>query len=97
MKDAGVAIRRLRGYLVFILQGLERGWRGGQRGHTDTKRQLSRRKTYSLVIEKYVMDIRQGQKNDLDLLESIMKPCGLVKEELQRMLLKMIQFRSVIQ
>ena len=28
MKDAGIAIRHLRGYIISILQGLEMGWRG---------------------------------------------------------------------
>ena len=48
------------------------------------------------VIEKYIEDARQGEKHDPDLLEAIIQPPGLVKEELWQILFKMIQIRSKI-
>ena len=45
-------------------------------------------------MEKYVRDIIQGQKIVPDLVESIIKPSGLVKKEIRRILIKMYQFRS---
>ena len=42
---------------------------------------LSLRKRYFFVIEKYVRDVKQGQKVVPDLVEPIMKGSGLVKEE----------------
>ena len=56
----------------------------------DTKRKLYLRKRHVFVIDKYVEDVKQGQKVAPDLLESMMKPSSLVKEELRRMLFKMI-------
>ena len=44
------------------------------------------------VIEKYVEDVKQDEKDVPDLLESIMKAPGLAKEELQRKTMKMKQF-----
>ena len=46
----------------------------------DTK--LILRKTYFFVMEKYVEDVKQEEKHVPDLLESIMRPTCLVKEEL---------------
>ena len=63
----------------------------------NTKRMLSLRKRYVFVIEKYVKDIRQGQKNVPDLLASITKLTDLAKEELWRMLMNMTQFRPKMQ
>ena len=62
----------------------------------DTKRKLYLRKIYFFVIEKYIEDAKQGQKVAPDLVESIMKGSGLVKEELRRISCKMIQFRTKI-
>ena len=45
----------------------------------------------TLVIEKYFGDIKQEEKHVLDLLEAMMRPPCLVKEELRQMLFKMIQ------
>ena len=56
----------------------------------DTK--LTLRKTYFLVMEKYIEDARQEKKHIPDLLESIMRPTDPVKEELWRNLCKMSQF-----
>ena len=47
-------------------------------------------------MEKYFEDLRQDEKHVLDLLEAIMKPPGLVKEELRPILFKMLQFGSEI-
>ena len=57
------------------LEGLGRG----VRAH---KKKLSLRKRHLFVtsIEKYVEDVKQGQKIDPDLVESIMKPSGLVRK-----------------
>ena len=46
----------------------------------DTKNKLTLRKAH--VIEKYVEGAKQDEKKVPDLLESIMRPNGLVKEEL---------------
>ena len=47
-------------------------------------------------MEKYIEDARQDEKRVLDLLESIMRPTGPVKEELRQKLSKIEQFRSKI-
>ena len=43
-------------------------------------------KTYFFAIEKYIEGVKQDQKHVLDLVESIVKGSGLVKEELRRIL-----------
>ena len=48
------------------------------------------------VKEKSVEDVKQDEKNVPDLLESIMKSSGLVKEELRRILSQMGQCRPKI-
>ena len=47
-------------------------------------------------MEKYIEDARQDEKSNPDLLEAIMRPTCLVKEELRQNLFKMNQFRSEI-
>ena len=47
-------------------------------------------------MEKYIEDAKQGQKVAPDLVESIMKGSGLVKEELRQNLFKMTKFMSKI-
>ena len=49
------------------------------------------------VKEEHIEDVKQGQKNTLDLLEWITEPPGIVKEELRLILFKMNQFRPGIQ
>ena len=49
----------------------------------DTKRKVSLRKRHFFVIEKYVEDVKQEEKDVPDLLEPIMRPTCLVKEELR--------------
>ena len=65
-------------------------------GDADTKRKLYLRKRHFFVIEKYVEDVKQKEKDVPDLLESIMRPTCLVKEELRQNLCKMIEFRPEI-
>ena len=45
---------------------------------------------------KYIEDARQEEKDVPDLLEAIMRPTCLVKEELRQNLFKMTQFRPKI-
>ena len=45
---------------------------------------------------KYIEDARQEEKDIPDLLEAIMRPTFLVKEELRQNLFKMSQFRPKI-
>ena len=47
-------------------------------------------------MEKYVEDARQEEKDILDLLEAIMRPTCLVKEELRPILSKLSRFRPAI-
>ena len=47
-------------------------------------------------MEKYIEDARQEEKDVPDLLEAIMRPTCLVKEELRPILFKMRQFRPEI-
>ena len=73
-----------------------RATQGGHQVTPDTKRKLALRKRNLFVIEKYVKEVRQGQKIDPDLLESIMKLSDPVKETLRRISFKLSQFRSRI-
>ena len=54
-----------------------------------------KKKTF-FVIEKYVEDVRQDEKHVPNLLESIMRPTCLVKEELQPILFKISQLKCKI-
>ena len=76
-----------------MLQAPEMSWRGVV-ALCDNKLTLS--KTHFLVIEKYVEDVKQEEKDVPDLLESIMKGSGFVKEELRPNLFKLSQFGSKI-
>ena len=60
------------------------------------KRKLYLRKRYFFVMEKYIEDARQEEKDVPDLLEAIMRPTDPVKEALQQNLFKMCQFRPEI-
>ena len=62
----------------------------------DTKRKLYLRKRQFFVMEKYKEGARQEEKDVPDLLEAIMRPTCLVKEELRQNLFKMIQLRPKI-
>ena len=54
----------------------------------DRRRGLSLRKRHFFLTEKYVEDIKQGQRITPDLVESIVRPNDNVKEELRRILLE---------
>ena len=56
-----------------------------------------KKNTFFLLLEKKHEDAKQDEKHVPDLLESIMKAPGLVKEELRRILLKIDQIKSKIQ
>ena len=71
------------------------GWRGWAPDDDDTKRKLYLRKRHVLVMEKYIEDAKQEEKDVPDLLEAIMRPTCLVKEEWP-ILFKMSQFRPKI-
>ena len=62
----------------------------------NTKKKLHLRKRHVSVIEKYIEDAKQEEKDVLDLLESIMRPTCLVKEELRTNSCNMRQFRPEI-
>ena len=68
------------------------GWRGWTPGGDDTKRKLYPRKNNFFVMEKYSEDVKQEGKDVPDLLESIMRPTCLVKEELRPNSMNMSQF-----
>ena len=50
---------------------------------------LTVRKRHYFVIEKYIEDVEQDEKHEPDLLEPIMRPTCLAKEELRPILSKM--------
>ena len=60
------------------------------------KKQKTISKRHFFLIEKYNEDTRKDEKHMPDLLEPIMRPTDLVKEELRQKLFKMIQFGSKI-
>ena len=57
---------------------------------------LTLRKRHFFVIEKCIEDVKQEEKDVPDLLEPIMEPPGLVKEELRLILFKSGQFKTEI-
>ena len=68
-------------------------------GTRKKKLYLKERIFFVLVTEKSIEEAKQGQKIDPDLVESIMKPSGLVtlvKKVLQKSLFKIHQFRPKI-
>ena len=70
-------------------------WRGLPAGGTHTQKEVVPKIVF-FAIEKSVEDVKQEEKHVLDLLESIMRPTDLVKEELRMILCKMNQFRPKI-
>ena len=52
---------------------------------------LTLRKRHFFLIEKYIEDARQDEKHVPDVLDSIIQPPGLVKEELRQKLSKIDQ------
>ena len=57
----------------------------------DTTRKLPLRKRHLFVIETYIEDLKQEEKDVPDLVESIMRSPGLVKEELRPNLFNLSQ------
>ena len=80
---------REEGYFS-ILQGPEMGLREWTRCVQGHNSKLTLSKTYFFVVEKYIDDVKQDEKHIPDLLESMMKGSGLVKEELRLISSKMI-------
>ena len=70
-----------------------KGWTSEGTRH---KRKLILRKSHFFVIEKYIEDANQDEKHVPDLLQSIIQPPGLVKEDLWPKLFKMNNFESKI-
>ena len=64
-------------------------WLGWTSRDTGTKKKLT-------LLEKHVEDVKHDEKHVPDLLESIMRPTDLVKEELGTILFKLTQFRPEI-
>ena len=93
MKDAGIAIRHSRGRILFYPAGSGTGLEGVV-ALWDNK--LTLRKRHFFVIEKYIEDVKQEEKDVPDLLESIMRPTDPAKEELWRILFKINRFRPKI-
>ena len=60
------------------------------------KGSCTQEKIHFFVMEKYIEDAKQEEKDVPDLLEAIMRPTCLVKEELRRILMKMDQVRPKI-
>ena len=71
-------------------------WMGWIPQGADTKRKWYLRKRHFFVMEKYIEDSRQEEKDVPDLLEAIMRPTCLVKEELRPILFKISQVGSEI-
>ena len=63
---------------------------------TRHKKEAVPKKKHFFVMEKYIEDARQEEKDVPDLLEAIMRPTCLVKEELRQNLCKISQFRPEI-
>ena len=78
IKDAGIAIRHSREYIVSILQGPEMGWRGWANVATH-KKEVDLKKKTLFCYRKHIEDVEQDQKTVPDLLESIMRPTDPVK------------------
>ena len=94
IKDAGIAIRHSQGRTLFYTAGSSNGLEGRRRRPRTHKKKLYLRKRHFFVIEKYVEDVKQKEKDVPDLVESIMKGSGLVKEELRRILMNMHQLTT---
>ena len=69
---------------------------GGVDSQVTNKLYLRKSNFFVTCIEKYIEDARQEEKDVPDLLEAIMRPTCLVKEELRPILFKMTQFRPEI-
>ena len=63
---------------------------------SSVKKEVVPRKRYFFVIEKYIEDVKQEEKDVPDLVELIMRSTDPVKDELRRILFKMSQHRPEI-
>ena len=61
-----------------------------------TQKQVDPKKMHVFVIEKYIEDVKQEEKDVPDLVESIMRPTDPAKEQSQLILFKINQFRPKI-
>ena len=64
---------------------------------TRTQKHKTIAKRHFFLIEKYFEDVRQDEKHVPDLLEAIVQPPGLVKEELRPISFKIYKFGTKIQ
>ena len=60
------------------------------------KKEVVPMNTYVFAVGKYIEDVKQDEKDVPDLVESIMKGSGIVKEELRLILSNMDQVRPQI-
>ena len=96
IKDAGIAIRHSRGYIISILQGPDTDLREWSRCvDTEKNRKPYQKGTFSLWTKK-IEDAWQDEKHVPDLLEAIIQPPDPVKDELRQKLSKMTQIKSKI-
>ena len=79
-----------------LLQGPEMGRRGWTSSAMTQKGSCTQEKDTFSVREKYVENARQKEKDVQDLLEAIMRPTCVIKEELRQNLFRMSQFRPEI-
>ena len=91
-----MAIRHSRKRILFYTAGSSNGFEGIVLVCPDTKKQVDPMRTYVFVMGRYIEDVKQDERHVLTLLESIMGPPGLVKEELQMIFMNMNQFGSKI-
>ena len=96
IKDAGIAIRHLRGRLLFYTAGSRKGFEGLGSGGTGHKKEAVPKQMTFFVVERHIEEVKQKQKDVPDLVESIMRPTDPAKEELRRILFKMSQYRPEI-
>ena len=91
IKDAGMAIRHLRGRILFYTAGSRNALEGMEvvcpqgswRRPGTHEKKLYLRKIHFFVIEKYIEDVKQDEKDVPDLLELVLRPTCPVKEELR--------------
>ena len=81
---------------TFLYCRVQKWISGNGSGVYPHKKTHSSPKTYFVVMGKYIEDVKQDEKHVPDLLESIIQPPGLVKQELRQILFKMIQNSSKI-
>ena len=96
VKDAGITIRHSRARILFHTAGSRNESEGVDVAGTQTQKEVGPKKNTFFVLEKYVEDVKQEEKDPPDLVEPIMRPTDPVKEELRRILFKMVQFRPKI-